>query len=322
VDDALVRLMVWNAENAEDEDDIVTKTARLPGTVPLAEANLEIALMVKAAGGKVMKATESRSRTDAPGTLTMSIGDGEETCCRVVVSESRQKVAPAKPGMFAIVVNTGDLVDLQLLSELLKIETEVGILILPYRERSTSAYQMAQAQASDVLAGIPMEPAGGAARDWGEGSLLSSMNNEELRAVLKADLEAVPDAKGAVLFLDSPLVHDSGALKQIVREIGTTGMFLIDATLTPYSGVPNACRREKADMLSTVIHLNPGGRETVTEISERIQSLARLSRRHGKVVGICDLTPALLVALKRESPKLEESGVKLMKPSALLGGQD
>jgi polysaccharide deacetylase 2 family uncharacterized protein YibQ len=334
VDLALVRLQVYDAEltaapdatqgisqttGPDDAPGIPQITARLPGTVPLAEANLEITSMVRAAGGRVIQAEEKRSRIDAPGTLTMSIGTARKTCCEVEVYENRSKVIPSKPAMLSLVVNTGDPGDLDLLSELLDLKSDVGIMVLPYRRNSAHASDIAAAGGADVLIGIPMEHVRSGEADPGEGSLLSSMTEDEVVAMTKTVLQSVPRSEGTVFFVESPLIHDTGKLRDIIKEIGRSDAFLIDASLTPYTETRSLCKREGVDFLTAVIHLNPGGKETVAEISESMQSLSRLSKRHGQAVGMCNLTPAFLVALERAASKLEGRDIKMVKPSSLLG---
>src|SRR5260221_4669428 len=114
---------------------------------------------------------------------------------------------PARHGEIVLILDDVGF-DRQPLSEAMRIDPNVNFSILPNARNATAFANALYARGFEVLCHLPMEPEGFPRVSPGPNAVLTTMFGEEITETMRADLAAVPHARGVNNHMGSPAMAD------------------------------------------------------------------------------------------------------------------
>jgi len=191
---------------------------------------------------------------------------------------------------------------------------DMSYSVLPFESRTQQVVRELNERGAEILLHLPMEADGAA--DPGPGSLLLSMNSEELRRRTREALAAVPGAIGANNHMGSALSSDGAALEPVLVELGERGLFFLDSRTTADSvgfrlarelGIPAAERRIFLDREIDRDSIRAQFRRLLEQAAER-----------GSAIAIGHPYEETLDVLRQEVPLAKEAGFRFVPVSYLM----
>jgi polysaccharide deacetylase 2 family uncharacterized protein YibQ len=164
-----------------------------------------------------------------------------------------------------------------------------------------------------VLCHLPMEPEGYPEVSPGEGAILQSMTDEEIRRRTVAMVRSIPHAAGVNNHMGSAATTDPRVMASVLGALRDEGVFFVDSKTTPRSvaagiardlGVPNGERSVFLD-----------DDESVAAVRRQLGKLAA-SANGTTAIGIGHLYPSTLRVLEEELPRLRARGYTFVTAGA------
>ena len=115
--------------------------------------------------------------------------------------------------------------DQRLDNAMLAIDAPISFAFLPDAPNTEKLAKKAAHMGRDVLVHLPLEPLDPHINP-GPGALRISMTTDAILAMLKKDLDSVPDARGVNNHMGSKFTADRKAMELILNEIKRRGLFL------------------------------------------------------------------------------------------------
>lgn len=177
----------------------------------------------------------------------------------------------------------------------------------PYGERLAQAAHLA---GKEVLLHLPMQAVND--KDPGLGALTLETNEEELRRLLHANLDAVPHAVGVNNHMGSLLTRHPGHMAWLMRNLrdDPRPLFFVDSMTSSQSVALRLARENAVPATSRDLFLDRDPDPEV--IAEQFERLVTLALERGAAVAIGHPYPGTLDVLERELPRLAERGVRLI----------
>lgn len=226
--------------------------------------------------------------------------------------------APQEPGApearLAVVIDDVGY-EMDPVRELLRIDAPLSLAVIPHQRHSRRAAELIHRRGREVLVHLPMEPIEYPRKNPGEGALLSSMNAEELRLTLRAALAGVPHARGLNNHMGSRLTAIPRAMRLLMEELGDRGLYFLDSRTAGDSVALGAARAASVPCLERDVFLD--ARRERDFVEEQLRLAAEQARRRGRAVAIGHPHPVTLEVLRRELPRLQAEGVRLVFASEL-----
>lgn len=221
--------------------------------------------------------------------------------------------APPGPRLAVVIDDVGYEIDP--VRELLALGTPLSFAVIPHQRYSRRAAQIAYERGQEVLIHLPMEPLGYPLHDPGQGALLSTMDEQEMRTALRQALRSVPHARGLNNHMGSRLTADPEAMRLLMQELARRRLYFLDSRTTRDSVALTQARAAHVPCLERHVFLD--ARPERGFIEAQLGRAAERARQQGSAVAICHPHPGTLEVLRRELPRLRERGVTLVLASEL-----
>lgn len=220
---------------------------------------------------------------------------------------------PAK-GLIAIIIDDlgGEIEPAKKLAEF---NTPIALAVLPHLKRSREVAEMAHTAGLVVMLHLPMES------KWksinpGPGALMTTQSVADITRNVAEDIGSVPYATGANNHMGSAFTEDAMRTETALREIKKRGLFFVDSRTTPSSTAFDSASRLKIPVTGRDVFLD--NVRDKGKIVEQIISLARLSLKKGKAVGIGHPYPETIEAIGEAIPAVRAMGVEIVPVTELL----
>lgn len=164
----------------------------------------------------------------------------------------------------------------------------------------------------EVLCHLPMEPVGYPAVSPGDGAILVSMSNEEIRSRTRALFQSIPHARGINNHMGSAATADRRVMESVLAVARDEGVFFIDSRTTGRSISGEVARRMGVRTASRDVFLDDDPSEAA--IRRQMRELAA-SAEDGLAIGIGHLYPTTLRVLRDELPRLQREGFRFISAS-------
>ncbi|MEW5803605.1 MAG: divergent polysaccharide deacetylase family protein [bacterium] len=231
--------------------------------------------------------------------------------CLKAPQSARRKYEP----MVALVID--DLgYNRQLAQSLLSLNMIMTVSILPHHPFSKEFAQKAHRKSCEVILHLPMEPHQCASLNCEENTLMVSMSRQKMLSILDSGLRDVPWAKGVNNHMGSLMLEDKNAMRVILDELKSRGLYFLDSRTTPHS-IGYELAREMG-VLSAHRHVFIDNEKDLDYIKNQIDILIGKAEEHGKAIGIGHLHPVTIQALRQAAPRFKERGIKLVPVSKLV----
>ncbi len=220
---------------------------------------------------------------------------------------------PSAPRLAIIFDDAGG--SLAHVEDIIALGRPVAVAILPHLAYSTEAARRARAAGLEVLLHLPVEPEDDT-KAMGPGGVLTAMDDAEIRAVVRSDLESVPGAVGINNHMGSKGTADYRVMRVILDIVRGAGLFYVDSVTTPRTIVAPVAEEIGVRTAARAVFLDNENDETA--IRRQVFRAMTVARERGSAIAIGHaqrLTPRVVMAML---PEFDRAGVVLVPVSTLV----
>ena len=203
--------------------------------------------------------------------------------------------------------------DGQPLERVMTLDPNVNVAILPNGTRAAEFAQKLNARGFEILCHLPMEPKG--RETPGANAILTSMSDEEIARATRANVEAVPFARGVNNHMGSRATMDRRVMNGVLGAL-PQGMYFIDSRTTGGS-VAAAVARE-LNVPTATRHVFLDDVATESNVRRQLENLADAAHERGVAIGIGHPYPVTLRVLADVLPDLRARGFRLVRASEIV----
>ena len=193
----------------------------------------------------------------------------------------------------------------------------VTLSILPHAPNSQILARRASERGKEIMMHAPMSNIAGLPLD--EGALTSDMNRQQLVAVLRQDLAALPNAIGVNNHMGSLLTQQANPMHWLMAELNQQQLFFVDSRTSADSLAFDIAQDYSLPSLKRDVFLDH--QRDSGFIESQFEQLLRIAKKRGWAVGIGHPYPETLALLEEHLPLLKQQGVEVVTISALLAPQ-
>ncbi len=191
----------------------------------------------------------------------------------------------------------------------------LSFAVIPGTPHAADAASYLAGRGYEILCHLPMEPEGFPQVAPGDGAILTSMSDEEIRQRTVAMLRSIPHAAGVNNHMGSFATADPRVMTSVLGALRDEGVFFIDSRTTSRSvGIP----------IARDLGVRHGERSVFLDddrsdgaIRRQLVQLAK-NADGGTAIGIGHLYPSTLRVLEEELPRLRRRGYRFVTVSATL----
>lgn len=204
----------------------------------------------------------------------------------------------------------------EMAGELLKIDFPFTVSILPNLPYTALIARMAIKQGKEVLLHLPMEPYDYPNIRVEEGTLLTSMTDDEIRGLIDRSLDGLDCAIGANNHMGSRMVENEEKMRTILQEMQRRGFFFLDSRTSPRSVVYDLARKMGVRTAKRDVFLD--GHDDIDYIHRKLEEVAEIAASNHCGIAIGHLQPNTIKVLKQYMPDLSKRGIQFVKISEVL----
>jgi hypothetical protein len=205
--------------------------------------------------------------------------------------------------------------DHQPLAGAMTIDPKVNFSILPNSRNAAAFANQLSARGFEVLCHLPMEPDDFPHISPGPGAVLTTMSDAEIARATRANVAAVPHARGVNNHMGSRATADRRVMTDVLGAL-PHGMYFIDSRTTASSVGEAMARRMNIRTAARSVFLDDVPQEAA--IRGQLRELEREAAARGVAVGIGHMYPATIKVLTEDAPQLRASGYRFRRASEVV----
>lgn len=186
--------------------------------------------------------------------------------------------------------------------------------VLPNLRHSQSAAEQLHQRGVEVILHLPMEPQ--ARLGMEQDTILTSMDEDRIRGIIRGDLDNVLYAKGANNHMGSKATEDPRVMEEVFKELKKRRLYFLDSAVTAQSVGFNLAKKMGIPFIERDIFLD--NKPEAEYIKAQLAKLKTIAKEKGFAVGIGHDRRVTLQTLKDTVPELEEEGYKFVFVSELI----
>jgi uncharacterized protein len=202
--------------------------------------------------------------------------------------------------------------DKQPLAEAMKIDPNLNFAVLPNARNAAAVANALNARGFEVLCHLPMEPEGFPKVSPGPNAVLTTMTSGEIAELTRADVAAVPHARGVNNHMGSRATADRRVMSTVLASL-PKGMYFIDSRTTAGSVAAATAREMRVKTASRSVFLDDTQQDEA--IRGQLQTLLAAAEEKGMAVGIGHMYPSTIRVLTTAAPRLREQGFRFVRAS-------
>ena len=191
-----------------------------------------------------------------------------------------------------------------------RLDARINFAVIPGSPHATEAADLLRKRGHEILCHQPMEPLGYPGVAPGEGAILTSMSNQEIRRVALAGFRSIPHARGINNHMGSRATADARVMREVLVATRELDAFFVDSRTTGRSVAGKLARAMAVPTISRDVFLDDTNDEA--SIRRQLAELGELSEKHGIAVGIGHLYPDTIEVLTEEIPRLKKKGFRFV----------
>ena len=201
------------------------------------------------------------------------------------------------------------------LAPILALGRPVTVAVLPGLPASRAVAERAAAAGLEVLLHLPLE-AEETGRALGPGGVTMAMTDEEIAAVVRDSLAAVPGAVGLNGHMGSRATADRRVMAAVLSVARERGLFFVDSRTTPHTVALAVARELGVPAVERTVFLD--NEDAPAYIGGQIRQLVEVARMRGWAIGIGHAQRMTAEVLRQFLPEFERAGITLVPVSALV----
>ncbi|NCC25827.1 MAG: divergent polysaccharide deacetylase family protein [Deltaproteobacteria bacterium] len=265
--------------------------------------------LVDGAGIKILNESSTAAEVRLDGVAVLFLGL-EANGLRPVPKPALEP----KARMAIIIDDMGE--SLKEAKRLAALDFDLTFSILPFTTRAVEVARLAKDSGLEVLLHLPMQPKGYPGVDPGPGALFVDMGPDEIRDIVRRELDRVPGASGANNHMGSLFTEHRSGMEVVVGEIASRGLFFVDSITTPNTVARAVCRDLNCRYLNRNVFLDND--QDVEAILDQLRKAESMAKRIGRAVAIGHPYPETLTALELWSRE-RDPGVAVCRAGDLAG---
>jgi len=205
--------------------------------------------------------------------------------------------------------------DHQPLERAMSIDPNVNFAVLPNGTKSSEFAATLHGRGFELLCHLPMEPENYPHVSPGEGAVLTSMSDGEIASTTRANISAIPFARGVNNHMGSRATADRRVMTDVLRAL-PTGMYFIDSKTTGESVAAPLARSMRVKTASRNVFLDDV--QDPVAIRHQLAELVRTANARGVAIGIGHMYPSTVKVLTEDAPRLRANGFRFVRASAVV----
>lgn len=197
-----------------------------------------------------------------------------------------------------------------------EIQQTLNISILPHLPYSEYIAKLSHNKRFEILLHMPMEPYKSEEFGLEKGTILTSMNESQIKGLLADAIKSVPYIRGVNNHMGSKATEDTQTMQVVLKELKRRHLFFLDS-FTAHNPVSFSLAKD-IRIRSARRDVFLDNEEDYEHIKNQLFSLAQVAKRQGFAVGIGHDRGQTLRALKDVLPVLEKKGFKFVRVSDLV----
>ena len=183
------------------------------------------------------------------------------------------------------------------------------VAVLPFLPYSEQIVRAASAMGHEAILHQPMEAYNG--EDPGPGAIFLHNTDDEIRTILRENLERYPHLVGVNNHMGSRATSDERVMETVLAVVRDEGLFFLDSRTTHTSVAPILAARAGMPVLSRHFFLDH--ERSVTAINEQLDQALAHARRHGFAIMIGHVTvPETADILLERYGEIEQAGFEFL----------
>lgn len=287
-------------------------SVRVPGDLPLGSVNLALTQLVRASGGKVLRANEVKG----PGRVDILYGRDSVATTLFVLKEAT-RLQRAK-GDIAIVLDDFGQMSRRLIGRFCALPQPLTLAVLPNEGPVGSIVEQARARGHQILVHLPMEPDGYPQNNPGEAAIFTHQDSATIHQLVQRSLAKLPAAVGLNNHMGSAATADRRVMAAVLGAMQNTGrsLLFLDSFTSPASVAFELAQQMKIPAGRRDIFIDAVADQAAVE--SKLWELAELAAKQGKAIGIGHDREQTLWALEAVLPRLESRGYRFVHVSAMV----
>ena len=188
--------------------------------------------------------------------------------------------------------------------------------ILPQTSYATRGARILTGEEREFMIHLPMEPLNYPRANPGPDALLTSLDKDELRRLVRLYRERVPGAIGGNNHMGSRFTEDRQAMHVVLEELKDAGLFFVDSRTIGGSVAFDEARRMGMKTAQRNIFLD--NEENTTYIGGQLRKMVSIAEEKGTVIAICHPYPETFRALRENESWLRQQPVDYVMVSQLV----
>lgn len=216
----------------------------------------------------------------------------------------------------AIIIDDLGQADTALVSRLGSLDIPLTVAVLPFLSNSEKNARTANSMGAEVILHMPMEPIGypGPGKNPGEGAILYSQPEIEVRNNIARAMENIPYAKGFNNHMGSRITPERDRMGWILEEAKKRGWYFLDSRTEKDTVAMEVAREIGIPALERKVFLDDDPSQE--EMTRQWERAIKIAKQDGLVVIIGHIHPETVAFLEKVLPNAKKDA-QFVKASVL-----
>ena len=199
----------------------------------------------------------------------------------------------------------------------LSLPSGVTLSVLPHTPIGAELARQAHAKGHEIMLHLPMQALNG--KKLGPGGLTNQMDETQIKQEITSALASIPFVKGVNNHMGSLLTQIEPSMNWVMKALKQQQIYFVDSITSKYSTAGKQADLIGVPMLKRELFLDNDTKEAALE--QQFRLLITKAHQCGHLVAIAHPYPETIKFLIENLPRLEQEGINLAPPSALLPDQ-
>ena len=203
----------------------------------------------------------------------------------------------------------------EIAEQIMDLDYPIAISVLPFLPHSQFVAQMAKEKGLTLLLHLPMEPHN-SNTDPGKGAIFTTMNEQEIKAKILANLEDIPSVDGVNNHMGSKATEDDFIMRTVLHELKERNLFFVDSMTSPHSVGYQLSKELGLKTAQRTVFLD--NEQDINYIRNQVAILKDTALKYGSAIAIGHPYCNTVDVLKELESMVKPEGVEIVPLKELL----